>query len=111
MDEEDQCLFTGNLRFDRILRHLLWLKEETLPELMNGDALHDGTVDGISDQLREAMHEIAGSYNVVREVVLDYVTELEDALAHSGGDQVRDALCSIRIALGERVDNPESEEE
>ena len=114
MEEEGKCLNTGNLRFDRIVRHLLWLKEETLPDLMTNEPVHDGTVYGVADQLGEAIHEIEGSYNVVREVVLDYVSVLEDLLACLAGDKgsaAHNALCSIRIALGERVDNPEVEEE
>jgi hypothetical protein len=113
-EEEGRCLNTGQLRFARIVLHLLWLKEETLPELMNNEPVHDGTVYGLSNQLSEAIHEIAGSYNVVREVILDYVSELEDLLACLAGDKgsaAHNALCSIRIALGERVDNPEVEEE
>ena len=117
MEEEElegRCLNTGNLRFDRIVRHLLWLKEETLPDLMTNEPVHDGTVYGVVDQLGEAIREIAGSYNVVREVVLDYVNDLEDLLSCLAGDKgsvAHSALCSIKIALGERVDNPESEEE
>jgi len=81
---------------------------------MRNEPVHDGTVYGIADQLGEAIHEICGSYNVVREVVLDYVDELENLLACLGGkygNEAHNALCSIRIALGERVENPESDDD